>query len=133
MESLLGSPPSPASPDMIQTNVIRTPDVPSEERSEETRSEEDHVREVLDFSTEARPSCNPQSEDSSQPSGDDGGRSPNLFDSAESFTLYRGELCEVLLQAQDCFVGLDATEFIEFKPDQLSQMHKLNIDKEYTC
>ena len=46
VESLLGSPPSPGLQDMTQSNVIRAPDVPSEERSLETRSEEDHVREV---------------------------------------------------------------------------------------
>ena len=55
----------------------------------------------------------------------------NPIDSAESFSMYRSELLEALLLAEYCFVGLDATTFIGFKPDQLSQMDKLNSDNEY--
>ena len=75
--------------------------------------------------------CNPRSGDASQPSGDDSGRSPNPFESTDSLSNYITKLCEALLLAQDCFIGLDATEFIGFKSDQLSQMDRTKIDKEY--
>ena len=75
--------------------------------------------------------CNPRSGDASQPSGENGGRSPNPFESTDSLSNYITKLCEALLLAQDCFIGLDATEFIGFKSDQLSQMDRTKIDKEY--
>ena len=72
-------------------------------------------------------------EDTSQPSGEDGENTPLRLDfSEESFIQNRTTLLNVLLSNQDCFVGLDATEFIGFKPDQLSTMEKRKIDQEYT-
>ena len=131
LETDTSSPPSPGSPAMIVNQDIRTPEAPT--ATVEDRGEDEYVREVLYIPAEASPSCNPQSEDASRPSGEDGGNTPNPFDSfEESYNLYRHNLCESLLLAQDCFVGLDATEFIGFKPDQLSRMDKNNIDKEYT-
>ena len=114
---------------LIRTDTIRTPEITREATFRTTS--EDIVREVLNFPAEARPSCNPQSGDASQPSGDDVGRSPNPFESTDSISEYRSKLCEALLLAQDCFIGLDATELIGFKPDQLSQMDKNKINKEY--
>ena len=125
----------PPSPDNIQTDAILTPERGPNDRWEGTdddREEDEIVRDVLNIPATASPSSNPQSEDASLPSGDDGGSAPNLFDSTESFTNNRIELKEALLVSLDCFVGLDAMEIVGFEPDQLSAMEKRDIDTEYS-
>ena len=86
MENVMSSPPSPGSPEMFENFAIRTPDAPNV-TGEENRVENEIVREVLHFPAEASPSCNPQLEDASRPSGEDGGNTPNPFDSFEEYDL----------------------------------------------
>ena len=84
---LESSPPSPGSPGMIENHAIRTPEAPIV--IDEDRDEDEIVREVLYFPAEASPSCNPQLEDASRPSGEDGGRTPIPFDYfEESYNVY---------------------------------------------
>ena len=125
-------PPCPGSPGTRHENdAIRTPET-TDGRTDKTHGEDDIVRVVLDIPATASPSCNLWSEDASLPSGDDGGSSPNLFDSTESFMNHRADLREALMVDLYCFVGLNAMEIVGFEPDQLSPMDKRNIDLEYS-
>ena len=97
---------SPGSPGTRHDNdAIWTPKT-TDGRTDVTQGEDDIVRVVLDIPATASPSCNLRSEDASLPSGDDGGSSPNLFDSTESFMQHRADLREALMVALDCFVGI---------------------------
>ena len=122
MADVMNPPSSPGSPDTMQTEAIRTPvKGPEEDRDEDNGI----VRDALYIPVTASPSCNPQLEDASRPSGEDGGNTPLLF----AFNMCRTELRETLLEQQDCFIGLDA---IGFEPYQLSLMDMNKIDMEYT-
>ena len=106
--------PSPGSPGTRHENdAIRTPETTTGRRNE-PQGEDDIVRDVLDTPATASPSCNLWSEDASLPSGDDGGSSPNLFDSTESFLNHRADLREAIMVNLDCFAGLDAMEIVGF-------------------
>ncbi|RLJ22762.1 hypothetical protein DJ031_00280 [bacterium endosymbiont of Escarpia laminata] len=127
---------SPVSPEEMSTRDVVTPERPSNE---------EHVSRILSPDLSPGPSCTPRPEDVSPKVGEDGGKSAtemrgdnldeyslNVTNQSDiEFELWIEDLQHELILTQGYLVGLDSTEFLDFRPDNLSKANKDNIDKEY--